>query len=94
MLKPLYFLRFRALLFLLQKLANTLILLYLSLLFMPYFAMTERWIPACAGMTEGKWCKIYGKIASCKGYIVSWKPKKAKKNIEFTILIFRKLRPI
>jgi len=59
MLKPLYFLRFRALLFLLQKLANqklanTLILLYLSLLFMPYFAMTERWIPACVGMTEGK----------------------------------------
>jgi len=54
MLKPLYFLRFRALLFLLQKLVNTLILLHLSLLFMPYFAMTERWIPACVGMTEGK----------------------------------------
>jgi len=31
---------------------------------MPDFLMTERWIPACAGMTEGKWCKIYGKIAS------------------------------
>jgi len=25
--------------------------------------MTERWIPACAGMTEEKWYKIYGKIA-------------------------------
>jgi hypothetical protein len=46
--------------------------------------MTEGWIPACAGMTEGKWWIKYGKIASCKGYRVSEKPKKAKKNVEFT----------
>jgi len=35
-------------------------------LFMPYFGMTERWIPACAGMTKGKWYKICGKMAFLK----------------------------
>jgi len=34
---------------------------------MPYLGMTEGWIPACAGMTEGKWWIKYGKMASCKG---------------------------